>query len=161
MNQTSIAIICAGLSLSGCVGNTGSAQVYAQPGDVVEGGSSFATQDVKRFVVVNGTYSLKDQTIKMSISDDGNTVFVTQNFKDYIMVFDGIGAYIDGSAILFPEVTGAGVVETVYFSDSSPGYFNAGSFVIGYHTDPLPGCGTNRQRCVQRLHISDRTNRHT
>ncbi len=138
MKSTSIAIICAGLLLSGCGGITEVAQVYAQPGDVVGLGSSFATQDVKRFVVVDGTHSLKDQTIAMSISDDGNTVFVTQNFKDYIMVLDGaLGAYIDGSAILFREVSGAGVVETVYFGDSAPGYFNAGSFVIGYHTDPV------------------------
>lgn len=130
-------IICASLGLAGCVGNTGVVPVYAQPGDVVGGGSSFATQDVKRFVVVNGTYSLKDQTIKISVSDDRNTVYVTQNFKDYIMVYDASGAYFDGSAILYSQVTGAGVVETAYFSDRGPGYFNGGSFVIGYHTDPV------------------------
>jgi len=86
MKFVSVAIIGAGLVLSGC-GATEVAQVYAQPGDVVQGGSKFAEQDVKRFVVVNGTTSLKDQTIEVSLSDDRNTIYVRQNYKDFVLTW--------------------------------------------------------------------------
>lgn len=134
MKSCKMAITCSALALAGC--STGSTVRYAQPGDVIVGGSSFATQDVKRFVLVNGTVSLKDQTIEISISNDAQTVFVTQNHKDYVLVYDGIDTYRSANAMLYREVIGAGVVETIFFSENTSGYYNGGSVVIGYQTNP-------------------------
>jgi len=126
----------AAVGLSACSGG-GAAVTYAQPGDKIQGGSSFATQDVKRFVLVDGTTGLKDQTISYSISSDGQTVYVTQNFKDYTLVADGTGVYRDGGAILFRAITLSDVVEVIFFEDTvGTGYYNGGYVVGGYQTVP-------------------------
>ncbi len=124
------------LFLSACLGTSGPTVRYAQPGDVIQGGSSFATQDAKRFVIVNGTASLKDQTFEMSISDDGQTVYVTQNHKTFTLVNDGTGRYRGDNALYFRQIVGSDVVETIFFSETTSGYYNGGHVVIGYQTDP-------------------------
>jgi len=125
----------AAIALSAC--SSGPSVTYAQPGDEIAGGSTFATQDVKRFVVVNGTTGLKDQTISYSISSDGQTVYVSQNYKDYTLVADGSGVYRDGNAILFRAITLSDVVEVIFFSDTvGTGYYNGGYVVGGYQTVP-------------------------
>jgi len=134
MKHQVLLAIGAAIGLSACSGG-GATVTYAQPGDKIQGGSSFSTQDVKRFVLVDGTTGLKDQTISYSISSDGQTVYVTQNFKDYTLVADGTGVYRDGGAILFRAITLSDVVEVIFFQDTvGTGYYNGGYVIGGYQT---------------------------
>ena len=149
MNFTKIALVSAVIALGACGKSSGPivAPQFAQPGDIVGPGSSFATQDVKRFVLVNGTNSLKDQTVNVRISNDGRTVYIEQNHKSFVLVDDGTGTFRGDNAIFLAEVTGSSVVKTMYFLETTPGYLNSGSFVVGYKTDPIevtrqPGTAT-------------------
>jgi len=136
-------IVTAGLILSACTSGSSVTQQYAQPGDIVGPGSSFATQDVKRFVLVNGTTGLKDQTIEWRRSDDGQTMYITQNNQTFVLNWvpsatdPNVGAYYGPNSFYVNVVVMSDVVRAAYFSYSSgTGYFNGGHFVVGYKTDP-------------------------
>ncbi len=126
----------------------------AQPGDIVGPGSSFATQDAKRFVLVNGTSGLRDQTIQWSRSDDGQTMYIVQNHKTFALNWvpsaadPKLGTYQGSNSFYVNTVVLSDVVRAAYFSHSEgTGYYNSGHFVVGYKTDPIevtrqPGTAT-------------------
>ncbi|MEE9387645.1 MAG: hypothetical protein V3U96_03480 [Paracoccaceae bacterium] len=138
MKFTSSALICTALAVSGCGSSSGGGPRYAQPGDVLANGDSFPVQDVKRYVEVDGTQSLKDQTIGFSISDDGNTVYIAQNHKNYVLTWNSVAnRYEQVGASFFFDSSSANVVQLAFFQDFvGTGYQNVGSFVFGYETDP-------------------------
>lgn len=121
------------LSACGAVKPTIDPTRYAMPGDAIGPGSSFATQDVKRSVYVNGSQSLKDQTVKVRFSDDGQKVYITQNHKDYVLTNDGAGYYSNSIAEFFIGNI-SNEVDVAWFKETSSGYSNTGSFVIGFPT---------------------------
>ncbi len=129
------------LVLSACSGGGGTAVVYAKPGDAIGPGSTFATQDAKRFVIVNGTANLNDQTIQISISDDGQTVTIQQNHKTFTLVDDGSGTFRGDNAVFFLDETGSAVVDIAFFGETTPGYYNGGWVAVGYKTDPIQVAG--------------------
>ena len=142
------ALLLAILSLVACSGSsTAPDEGYAQPDSNIQGDSSFATQDVTRLVHSYHTVKLKPQTITMSISRDGETVYINQNHKDFALTYNPTtGRYEDISsgyaAFLSREYVATNTVETVYFgvyepSTHSTNYLNDGYFVVGYKTNPV------------------------
>ncbi len=125
-------------ALSACGNVTSRAQpVFATSGTKVGPGSEFPTQAVKRFVLVNGTRSLKDQTIRVSFSADGQTAYVEQNHKKYTLPLVAPGEFYAGNADLIDEITLSDDVHTMFFQDSvGSGYYNGGHLVVGYKTNP-------------------------
>ena len=146
MKFTRLFVICAAFGLSACSSSSTVTQRYAQPGDVIKNGDSFSTQAVKRLVVVNGTQSIKDQTIEFSVSEDGQTAHVTQNYKNYTLNWNDVTKrYEQGGASLIFENSISNVVQAAYFQDSvGSGYYNRGAFVFGYATNPTQVTNTTR-----------------
>lgn len=126
------------IALSGCAGSGGSSDpAFATPASRVGSGSSFASQNVKRYVLVNHTRSLKDQTIEVSFSGDGQTAYLAQNHKTYAMTRTAPGVYKVGNAILSEQIALSDFVHAMFFQDTvGTGYYNGGYFVLGYKTDP-------------------------
>lgn len=140
MSRIFVAITATGFALSAC----GSADTtrYALPGDAIGPGSEFATQNVKRSVYVNGSQSLKDQTVSVRFSTDGQKVYISQNHKDYVLVNDGTGLFTNSVATFFLEDVSTDV-DIAWFRESTPNYSNTGAFIVGYHTNPAQVAAQN------------------